>query len=57
MPWSAKQNKLFRAIANGWTPPKGSGISISQSDAERMAAEGIKEHPAAKAHKYLRRKR
>lgn len=42
MPWSEKQNALFRAIEHGWRPPRSSGIRISRADATRMAHEGIK---------------
>lgn len=42
MPWTARQNRLFRAIEHGWQPPASSGINISKRDATRMAHEGIK---------------
>ncbi len=42
MPYSKKQNKVFRAIAHGWHPDKGSLASISQGEASKMAAEGVK---------------
>lgn len=40
MPWSKAQNKLFRAAEHDPEIAKESGIS--QSDAKRMAHEGIK---------------
>lgn len=43
MPYTAKQNHLFRAIEHGWTPPAKSGIHISRKDATKMAHEGVKE--------------
>lgn len=42
MPYTEKQNRVFRAIAHGWHPRKGSLKSISQGEAAKMAAEGIK---------------
>lgn len=42
MPYTRKQNKVFRAIAHGWHPNKGSLASISQGEAAKMAAEGVK---------------
>lgn len=42
MPWTRKQHRLFAAIAHGWKPPAESGIKISQHDAAKMAAEGVK---------------
>lgn len=42
MPYTKKQNKVFRAIEHGWKPDKGSLASISQSEAAKMAAEGVK---------------
>lgn len=44
MPWSAKQNKVFRAREHGWIPddPKLSGIAkMSQAEAKKLAHEGI----------------
>lgn len=49
MPYTAKQNRLFRAIAHGWTPPASSGIKISKADASKMASEGISEESKRKA--------
>ena len=43
MPFTPKQNHLFRAIEHGWTPPAKSGISISKKDATKMAHEGVKD--------------
>lgn len=42
MPYSKRQNRTFRAIAHGWRPDKPSLASISQSEAAKMAAEGVK---------------
>ena len=42
MPYTAKQNRVFRAIAHGFKPSKGSLKSISQAEAKKMAAEGVK---------------
>lgn len=42
MPFTPKQNHLFRAISHGWKPPESSGIKIDKSDATRMAHEGVK---------------
>lgn len=42
MPYTAKQNRVFRAISHGWKPKKGSLKTISQGEAEKMASEGIK---------------
>jgi len=51
MPWSKKQNKVFRAIAHGWHPDKGSLASISQSEAAKMAAEGVKQRKMRRSFK------
>lgn len=53
MPWSPKQHRLFELLAHGGTPHN--GANISQTDAARMASEGVKEHPAVKAHKFLKK--
>lgn len=42
MPYTEKQNRVFRAIEHGWHPDKGSLASISQDEAAKMASEGIK---------------
>lgn len=42
MPFTEKQNHLFRAVEHGWTPPASSGIDISRKDATKMAHEGVK---------------
>jgi len=42
VPYTKKQNRVFRAIEHGWQPKKGSLASISQSEAAKMASEGIK---------------
>lgn len=42
MPYTAKQHRVFQAIAHGWKPRSGSLSSISESEAEKMADEGIK---------------
>ncbi len=42
MPFTSKQNRVFRAIAHGFKPKKKGLRSISQSQARDMAAEGIK---------------
>lgn len=42
MPWSAKQERVWQAIAHGWKPDKGSLSHISQEKAKKMAAEGVK---------------
>jgi hypothetical protein len=41
MPWSAKQNKVWRAIEHGWHPPSGKFGGISREKAGEMADEGI----------------
>lgn len=43
MPWSAKQHRLFEAAAHDPKIAKKKGIK--QSDAKRMAGEGIKKGP------------
>ena len=50
MPYSKKQNKLFRAIEHGWHPPASSKINISQADAAKMAAEGVKGESEVERH-------
>lgn len=40
MPWTKKQNKLFRAAAHNKQIAK--KVGIKQSEAKRMASEGIK---------------
>jgi len=40
MPWTVKQNRLFNAAANN--PNIAKRVGIKQSDARRMASEGIK---------------
>lgn len=47
MPYTAKQNRLFQAAAHDPKIAKAHGMS--QADAKRMAAEGVKKAPA-KAH-------
>lgn len=42
MPYTAKQHRLFEAVAHGWEPPAKSGIKIDRATAARMAAEGVK---------------
>ena len=42
MPYTEKQHRVFQAIAHGWKPNKGSLASISQSEAKKMAGEGVK---------------
>lgn len=49
MPYSAKQNRLFRAAAHDSKIAKGHGLS--QATASRLAAEGIK----GQRHKVSRR--
>ncbi len=59
MPYTAKQNRVFRAIAHGWRPRKGSLASISQGEAAKMADEGVKrnvDHEIGRAIKHVRRK-
>lgn len=46
MPWSAKQHRMFQAIAHGAKIP---GVHISAEDAKRMAAEGVKPEDKAAA--------
>lgn len=48
MPYTEKQNRVFRAIAHGWHPDKGSLANISQDEASKMASEGVK-HSVAQA--------
>lgn len=48
MPYTEKQNHLFRAIEHGWTPPKRSGIDISREEATKMAHEGVKDDGSMK---------
>ena len=40
MPWSAKQNRLFRAAAH--SPEIAKTHGMSQGDARKMASEGVK---------------
>lgn len=62
MPYTAKQNRVFRAISHGWHPNKGSLASISREEATKMASEGVKQsvsgarkrHSVAKAMKSYR---
>ena len=46
MPYTEKQNKTFRAIAHGWTPPNKKNLrglrSLSREKARKMSHEGIK---------------
>lgn len=49
MPWSKKQVRAFRAIANGAEMDDPSLRKISRKDAARMAAEGVKAGHTAKA--------
>lgn len=46
MPWTPKQNRLFRARCHGFK--KGTAGKIKKADACRMAHEGVKKKPAAK---------
>lgn len=46
MPWSRKQNALFRAAAHD--PAFAKKVGIPVSDAKRMAAEGIKKNELMK---------
>jgi len=48
MPWSKKQHAVFAAIAHGWKPKKGSLKSISRSEAQKMASEGVRRGVEAK---------
>lgn len=57
MPWTRKQHRLFAAIAHGWKPPAESGIKISQHDAAKMAAEGVKKGKVARLGRALKRMR
>lgn len=43
MPYTAKQNKLFRAAAHDSKIAKAHGMG--QAEAKRMAAEGVKKAP------------
>lgn len=54
MPWTPKQEKLFRAVEHGWEPPAASGIKISPKTAKKLLAHG-KGRAAAQA-KGLRKK-
>ena len=59
MPYTAKQNRIFRAIEHGWRPRKGSLASISQGEAAKMADEGVKgdvDHEIGRTIKSIRRK-
>lgn len=51
MPYTEKQHRVFQAIAHGWNPKKGSLASISQSEAKKMAGEGVKSEVAAASRK------
>ena len=46
MPYTEKQNKTFRAIEHGWTPPNKKNLKglrgLSRAKAGKMAHEGIK---------------
>lgn len=42
MPWTAKQNKVWRAIEHGWNPPGNQFSGITPAKAKIMAHEGIK---------------
>lgn len=46
MPWTEKQNKVFRAIEHGWKPPNTKKLNglrkLSPTKAGKMAHEGIK---------------
>lgn len=46
MPYTEKQNKVFRAIEHGWTPPNKPNLrglrNLSRGKAKKMAHEGIK---------------
>lgn len=46
MPWSTKQHKLFEYVKHNPEAAHAKGIKISQSDASRMASEGIKDGKA-----------
>jgi len=59
MPYTAKQNRIFRAIEHGWHPRKGSLASISQGEAAKMADEGVKgnlDRQIGRTIKHMRRK-
>lgn len=49
MPYTAKQNKLFRAAAHDPKIAKSAGIP--QKTARKLAAEGVKKAPAKKGKK------
>ncbi len=49
MPYTAKQNKLFRAAAHDPKIAKSAGIP--QKTASKLAAEGVKKSPAKKGKK------
>jgi len=41
MPWSPKQNKVWRAIEHGWNPPGDQFEGVTQEKASKMADEGV----------------
>ena len=41
MPWTAKQHRLFEAVAHN--PKVAQKVGIPVSDAKRMAAEGVRQ--------------
>lgn len=49
MPWTAKQHRLFEAIAHGAKPTTAAGARLSQADAAKMASEGVKRKGQQKA--------
>ena len=56
MPYSAKQNKVFRALEHGWDPPEEAGLGslekLGQAKLKKMAHEGVKpDLPKRKARK------
>lgn len=60
MPFTAKQNKVWRAIEHGWNPPGKKFAGVSRAEATKMAHEGVKgssldEH-IGKTIKHIRRK-
>lgn len=48
MPYTAKQHRLFEAAAHD--PAVAKRVGINQSDARKMASEGIKRDPKKLAH-------
>ena len=56
MPYTEKQHRVFQVIAHGWEPKKSSLASISQTEASKMASEGVKADVSREKHKYAIKK-